>query len=35
MKLEKTFLRNSMTSERFGNIDLLSIKRFEVKNRFG
>jgi len=27
----KTFPGKSMTSERFGNIDLLSIKRYELK----
>jgi len=34
MKLEKTFSRNSMTSERSGNTDLLSGERYELKNRF-
>jgi len=31
MKLVKTFPRNSMTSERLGNIDLLSGERYELK----
>jgi len=30
----KIFPRNSMTSERLGNIDLLSVERYELKNRF-
>ena len=34
MKLVKTIPRNSMTSERLGNIDLLSVERYELKNRF-
>jgi len=34
MKLVKTIPKNSMTSERFGNIDLLLIERYELKNRF-
>ena len=34
MKLMKAFLRNSMTSEWLGNIDLLSIERYELKSRF-
>jgi len=34
MKLVKTFPRNSMTSERLGNTDLLSFERYELKNRF-
>ena len=34
MKLVKTFPRNSMTSERLGNTDLLSGERYELKNRF-
>jgi len=32
MKLVKTFPQNSMTSERFGNIDLLSFETYELKN---
>jgi len=34
MKLVKTFPQNSMTSERFGNIDLLSFETYELKNDF-
>jgi len=34
MKLVKTVPRNSMISERLGNIDLLSVDRYELKNRF-
>jgi len=34
MKLMKTIPRNSMTSERLGNTDLLSVERYELKNRF-
>jgi len=34
MKLVKIFLRNSMTSERLRNTDLLQFKSYELKNRF-
>ena len=34
MKLVKVFPRNPMTSQRLGNIDPLSVERYEVKNRF-
>jgi len=34
MKFVKIFLRNSMTSERLDNIDLLSIERYELRNIF-
>jgi len=34
MKLMKTFPRNSMNSEKSGNIDFLSVERYELKNRF-
>jgi len=32
--LVKIFPRSSMTSEKVGNTDLLSVERFELKNRF-
>ena len=34
MKLLKTIPGNSMTSKRLGNIDPLSVERYELKNRF-
>jgi len=34
MKLVKKFPTISMISERLGNIDLLSVERYELKNRF-
>jgi len=34
MKFVETIPRNSMTSERLGNIDLLSVERYELTNRF-
>jgi len=34
MTLVKTIPRNFVTSERLGNIDLLSAGRYELKNRF-
>jgi len=34
MKLVKTFPQNYMISERAGNIDLLSVERYELKNGF-
>ena len=34
MKLVKTSPRNSMTSERLGNTDLLLVDKYELKNRF-
>jgi len=34
MKLMKTMPRNSMTSEKLGDIDLLSSERCELKNGF-
>jgi len=34
MKLVKKFPRNFMISERLGNVDLLSVERHELKNRF-
>ena len=34
LKSVKTFPKNSITSERFGNIDLLLIEGYELKNRF-
>jgi len=34
MKLVKTIPRNSMTSERLGSIDLRSVERYGLKNRF-
>jgi len=34
MKLVKAFPKNPMISERAGNIDLLSVERYELKNRF-
>ena len=34
MKLVKTFPRNTMTSERLGNVDLFSVERYELKYRF-
>jgi len=33
-KLVKTFLRNYLTTETLGNTDLLSVERYELKNRF-
>jgi len=34
MKLVKTFHRNFMASERLGNTELLSVEKYELKNRF-
>jgi len=34
MKLVKTLPRNSITSERLGNIDMLETERYYLKNRF-
>jgi len=34
MKLAKTIPRNSMTSDKLGDIDLLSADRCELKNSF-
>jgi len=33
-KLVKTIPKNSMINKRLGNIDLLSVERYELKNRF-
>jgi len=34
MKVVKTFSRDSMTSERLGNFDLVSTESYQLKNRF-